>query len=635
MCGIAGILGIDDPVGRHRVAAMVGCMPHRGPDAARVMGFPGAVLGHSRLSIIDLNHRADQPMVSPDGRLAMVFNGEIYNYLELRGELKVRWDFRTDSDTEVLLAAFAAWGERCLDRLNGMFAFCVYDTVTREAFLARDRFGQKPLLLWWDGPVLAFASEAKALLAAGARGAPDHAIWSRYFQLASYDDTAATYFEGISQLLPGECLRVRPGASPERRHWYWLPDRVTPRSMSLGEAAEATRALMVDAARVHMRSDVPVGVMLSGGLDSSTLLASLDLAGALNPSVKCFSVEFGADLSERRWIEPAASFHGLTSRIETFGREDFLASMLPMTWHLEGPIGGLMTCALSQVMRAARQEGYVVLHQGTGPDEAFGGYRNHHNLYLGQLVRSGDPSAEQALAEYAANWGVSVAQARAGGLAELDHAVTAIDGTVPVRPDLLTERARAITFDRPANRFPSPSPLLSSLMDYVQGSKVPRNTRMLDRLSMAFGIELRLPLLDYRLVELGLSLPPALYFHEGRSKGVIREAFKGVMDDDVRLATKRSIQAPQGLWLRSDPMRAFVTGLIESESFASRGFFDISRTRAAWAEFCEGKANNSFFVWQLVNFELWCRVFVDGNPVDDIRPLSPGIWAARPGVQEI
>ena len=617
MCGIAGIIGSQSQDGYHTVMAMTTMLVHRGPNAGKVSIFPGAVLGHRRLSIIDISSRAAQPMISADGRHAIVYNGEIYNYRELRRNLEDSYSFRSESDTEVLLAAWRRWGEDCLSRINGMFAFCIYDTVEQSAFLARDRFGQKPLFFFEGKSQLIFASEVKALLSVGIEVRPNYEVWARYLTTASYDDTAETLFGGITQLLPGECATYSVATGIKRRHYYLLSDHYQQQSFTENQAADQVRELMVDACRLHMRADVPVGVMLSGGLDSAALLASLDLAGVLSPSVNCFSVDFGSDLSEYAWIESAARHHGLPWKIDSYSSADFLATIRPMMWHQEAPIGGLMNCAFNLVMKAAKGRGYSVLQAGGGPDEAFGGYRNHHNLYLGMLLHSGSLEIEQRLAEYSCNWSVSSDIARRAAEMEISRGNSTIDGTIPIRPETLS---LLVSGTPPLSAAPLGfigDLLRDSQIHYLQGSKIPRNARMLDRLSMAYGIEIRQPFLDHRLVELGLSLSPNHYFLEGRSKGIIRSAFKGVMDDEVRLATKRSIQAPQGLWLRQEPMVSYIENLISSESFASRNMFDVAVCKTLFERFKRGEFDNSFFVWQWINVEEWFRVFVDGDPIAD------------------
>ncbi len=629
MCGIAGILGPVTPDDHDRVRRMTQMLRHRGPNAIRSTVHSGAVLGHTRLSIIDLSDRGLQPMTSADGRHVMVFNGEIYNYRELRADLARDTRFQSASDSEVLLAAYRRWGADCLDRLIGMFAFCIFDTVEHTAFFARDRFGQKPLFFAEQHGKLLFASEIKPLLAAGVPATSDAATWARYLRHASYDDGPATYFAGISQLEPGECADYAEPGRLVRRRYYDVAATISEPQVTRAQAPAAVRECLVDAARLHMRSDVPVGVSLSGGLDSSALLATIDLAGELHDGVQCVSVDFGGDLTERPWIEAAADHHGLQAHIVGYTPQDFRADITPMMWQLEGPLGGLMNCALGAVMAHAQQCGITVIQDGTGLDEAFGGYRNHHNLYLGRLIAAQDPAADTALRDYARNWQVSEAQARSDGLAALHAKSTAIDGTSLVNEKVLHPRLRNV---ENAATVPTPTgdPLRDAFVDYLQVRKIPRNTRMKDRLSMAYGLELRLPFLDHRLVELALSLPADLLFLHGRSKSILREALTGAMAEDVRLAAKRSIQAPQGDWLRRQPMRGYVQDLIASQSFADRGLFDVAAARTAFAEFVDGAYDNSFFVWQWINVEAWHRIFIDGDPIATQTPLHPGIWTAEP-----
>ncbi len=633
MCGISGILGEVGPGDETAVAGMNAMLVHRGPDGNGISRYPGAILGHTRLAIIDLTEQASQPMSSPDGRFVLVYNGEIYNYKELRNQLSAHHVFRSNSDTEVLLAAWLRWGRDCLQYLDGMFAFCIYDTKERSAFLARDRFGQKPLFIATKGKKLFFASEIKALLAAGIKAEPDRRTWARYLASASYDDDQTTFFKGISQLLPGECAKWQPEKKLERRLYYRVIDRVKPLNVSFEQAVADTRELLVDAARIHMRADVPVAVSLSGGLDSSALLTCLDSAGELNSSLACLSVEFGGDLTERHWVEAAAAHHNLPTKIHTYNETEFRNSIEPMMWHLEGPLGGLMNSALSTVMELAHVNGFKVIQDGTGLDEAFGGYRNHHNLFLGLRMREDGNGATHDIAAYARNWGVDESDAQKAAMSELSRSGTTIDGTVPVRHELLSSEVLKNGDSSQAAQPEHVEDLRLALADYLQVRKIPRNTRMKDRMSMGFGLELRIPFLDHRLIEYALSLPPSYYFHEGRSKSIVREALAGEMDDEVRVATKRSIQAPQGLWLMKEPMRSYIKDIVFGDRFASRGFFDVDKVREAFKRFCTHGDSNSFYVWQWINLEEWFRTFVDADAVTkqaklclDLKPdkrLSP------------
>jgi asparagine synthase (glutamine-hydrolysing) len=613
VCGISGIIGRHKPEDKSLVTKMNNIQNHRGPDASSIKQYKCGTLGHTRLSVIDLSDRSIQPMESIDERYSIVFNGEIYNYKELRKELSLSYKFKTQSDTEVLLSAYIVWGEKCLEKINGMFAFCILDSVNGNAFMARDRFGQKPFCFMEESDRLLFASEIKALLAAGVRAEADNNTWARYLNTASYDDTDETFFKNILQLRPGECAIWQSGKGLTRYFYYRLEDEYLEKEQNLDDAIQEIQELLLNSAKIHMRSDVPVGVSLSGGLDSSALLACIDHIGKLHKGVNCVSVDFGGDLSEEEWITAAADFHNLPSNILNYTPNEFHDSLKPMMWHLEGPIGGLMNCALSNVMRKFKSIGTVVVQDGTGLDEAFAGYRNHHNLYLGSLIKDNDVRAEKAIKEYANNWNVSEKEAVLCGINEIKRKGTAIDGTIPVKPELLNSQFIDDYYIDRQSFNKTNDPIKRELVNYLQTAKIPRNTRMKDRLSMAYSLELRLPFLDHRLVEAALSLPSEFYFLYGRSKSIVREAMKGIMSDSVRLAVKRSIQAPQGEWLRKKPMSDYINDLIHSGSFASRGIFNEKKCQNIFKEFCQGEFDNSFFVWQWINTEEWFRVFIDNS----------------------
>jgi len=625
MCGINGIVGDVDRKDEMVVEQMNDILHYRGPDVNKIKICPGAVLGHTRLSIIDLSDKAHQPMESYDKRYVLVFNGEIYNYKELRKILADEYDFVSDSDSEVLLNAWMKWKEECLLQLNGMFAFCIFDTKEKTAFLARDRFGQKPLFFKEEKGRLIFSSEIKALLIAGVKAIPDYNSWVRYLSTSLYYDDNNTFFKGIQQLKPGESAYWDYSTGLSRYVYYNLYDKVSNNTDNIGvkTAVNNVREILVDAANIHMRSDVPVGISLSGGLDSSSLLACINLAGELSKDVNCISFDFGESLSERKWIKSAASYYNLESRIEPYTINDLKASIRPLMWHMEGPIGGLATCALGKVMQTAMEMGIRVIQDGTGLDEAFGGYHSHHNLYVGMLHKNGNSKAQKALYEYMANWGVDKPTALKAIEVAMKHNNVSIDGTIPVRPDLIKTDVLQ-DYNEVYNEVYQcvlGDPLKDNLVYYIQTQKIPRNTHMKDRVSMAYSTELRLPFLDHRLVEYALSLPTDYYYLYGRTKSIVREALAGDMDDTVRLAFKRSIQAPQGQWLREEPMKSYVLDLINSRSFKDREVFDVQKVKKSYYEFCQGNIENSFFVWQWINMEEWFRIFID-NSIDNYNHLS-------------
>jgi len=622
MCGINGILGNVSKEDEMIVKQMNDILAYRGPDANMDKRYPGAVLGHRRLSIIDLSEKALQPMESYDKRYVLVFNGEIYNYKEIRKILTDEYDFVSDSDSEVLLNAWMKWKEECLNYLNGMFAFCIYDTIRKTAFLARDRFGQKPLFFKEEKNRLVFSSEIKGLLIAGVKALPDYKSWVRYLTASLYYNDNRTFFKDIQQLKPGECAKWDHSNGLSRYVYYNLYDKVSnnTNNIDIKTAANNVRDTLVAAANIHMRSDVPVGISLSGGLDSSSLLACINLNNKLNKNISCVSIDYGEAFSEKKWIKAAAGYYNLESTIETYTINDFKASIRPLMWHMEGPIGGLANCALEKIMRIAKEVGIKVIQDGTGLDEAFGGYHNHHSIYVGTLLKNGDSKAQKALHEYMTNWSVDKSTALKAIEVAMKHNNTSIDGTIPVRPDLI-KRDFMRTYKETLNEeYQSvlDDQLKDNLVYYLHTQKIPRNNHMRDRVSMAHSIEVRFPFLDHRLVEYALNLPTDYYFLFGRTKSIVREALAGYMDDTVRLSFKRSIQAPQGRWLKEEPMRSYILDLINSRSFKDREVFDVEKVKRSYNEFCQGNIGNSFFVWQWINMEEWFRIFID-NSLDNYR----------------
>jgi asparagine synthase (glutamine-hydrolysing) len=616
MCGIAGILGATDAgAARATVKRMMGIQAHRGPDGRRVREYPGAVLGHVRLAIIDLEDRSLQPFETTDGRWSIVFNGEIYNYLELRRELEDGFEFRTESDTEVLLAAYLAWGVACLSRLRGMFAFCIYDAFERRALLARDHFGQKPLHYATLGDVLVFASEVKGLIAAGLRPAASRVAWSQYLASGAFDHDPRTFFEGAWRLLPGEYAWVDSDGAIETHRYYDIRMANRPAIGRRDMDAAELRRLTAEVVALHTRADVPVGISLSGGFDSAAVLAGLAISGSLHGRTRAYSVVFPPDFSEERWMRQAAAHHDLELDLLEYTPDGFAADLAAMMYHLEGPIGGLMNCGLSRVVRAAREDGTIVLLGGMGLDEVFGGYRSIHEIYVRRGLRDGQPDAEVALAEYAHAYGLPVEAARQRLAGEQDVLRVSIDGTDGLAPGLLKPEIREL-----GHRASVEGDVQTALREYLQVSKIPRNMRMMDGLSMAFGVEYRSPFLDPVFVDYGLSLPVESYFAGGLTKVPMRRALADRMYPEVAWAAKRNVQAPQVAWLTRPPMSDFVRSLIGSGRFASRGYLDAKAAVEAFEAFCARPGPNSLFVWQWLNLELWHRLFVDDEPDSITRP---------------
>lgn len=570
MCGISGIFGKDWVIGQ--LEAMVGSQRHRGPDAGGVWrdrtGQAG--LGHNRLSIIDLSPSGLQPMASHDGRLRIVFNGEIYNYLELRAELS-DYPFRSRSDTEVILAAYQRWGPACLDRFIGMFAFLLWDERSNELFAARDRFGVKPLYYHLDpAGKLVLASEIKAIFAAGMAREPDARSWADYLAFGLYDHSEKTFWRGIHSLPAGHFLRWRDGRV-EIEQWYDLAARCgEPFDHRPAETVrEEYAALLKDAVSLRFRADVPVGINLSGGLDSSVLLGLVQAVQGEESNVKAFTFATGhPDYDEWPWVEQMLARTRHPSIICRIAPEEVPALAESVQRHEDEPFGGLPTLAYARLFERARAEGVIVLLDGQGMDEQWAGYDYYRHL-------------------------------------EGDAPARLIQGTrdPATRPECLTEEFRAL-----AENASFPCPFGDRLRDTqfrdVRFTKIPRALRFNDRVSMRASTELREPFLDHRLFELALRQPPERKIAGQVSKWMLRRIAGELLPQGIVEAPKRPLQTPQREWLRG-PLRDWATQCIEHALAGAGGsWLDAGRVRETWHSFLDGESDNSFYVWQWISLGL-------------------------------
>src|SRR5262249_28744262 len=364
MCGIVAIAGAD--WFRFPLAAMVEIQRHRGPDASGIYGDPAglAALGHNRLSIIDLSEAGRQPMTDASKRYWLVFNGELYNYLELRAELSSTYDFRTCSDTEVFLAAYGAWGEACLDRMIGMFAFAIWDERDKTLFAARDRFGVKPLYYHQTNTgALLLASEIRTIQAAGVGASPDETAWSTYLARGLSDRDHRTFWNGIEPLPPGHKMVWR-GGELRVSEWYNLADHIASGwdDRPVDVVKEEYRSLLIESVRLRFRSDVPVGINLSGGLDSSALLSLVHAIDRDRSDVKAFTFITGDPAyDELPWVNRmlASTNHPLV--VCELGAQDVPKLAESVNRHQSEPFGGIPTLAYARLFERARGEGVIVL----------------------------------------------------------------------------------------------------------------------------------------------------------------------------------------------------------------------------------------------------------------------------------
>jgi len=557
MCGISGIIGKSEL--KEHLEQMVQAQSHRGPDATGFYYSPVNYtgLGHNRLSIIDLHAASNQPFISTDERYVVVFNGEIYNYLELRAELEHTFSFRTHSDTEVLLNAFIHWGSGCLDRFNGMFSFAIWDERNRTLFAARDRFGVKPFHYALYQGALYFASEIKALWAAGIPKIPYAPVWAGYLSYGTYGMPDETFWAGISQLPAGHFLQWENGQTAITR-WYHFVERIhSMPTLSEQEAVEMWTGIAMDSIRLRFRSDVPVGFNISGGLDSSLLLALVHRQYPNDQHIQAFSFYTGDErYDELPWVQEMIQMTAFPLHPVRLSVEEVPELAAKVAWFEDEPYGGIPTLAYSKVFETARQNGIVVLLDGQGMDEAWGGY-DYYVHQSGALVQGSKSS--------------------------------------PVRPNCLTPEFRALA---PKPEFPQPFDNALQNLQYrdLFYTKIPRALRFNDRISMMHSTELREPFLDHRLVELAFSLPPSMKIKNGQQKWLARRIADDFLPKQVTLAPKRPLQTPQREWL-AGALKEWCTAQIH-QTFGISDWLNTEQCIREFQNFAEHKSDNSFFVWQ-------------------------------------
>lgn len=580
-------------------------------------------LGHRRLAIVDVTPAGHQPMLADDGRRAIVYNGEIYNFEQLRRELEAGGHtFRSHSDTEVVLAALDEWGPRALERFNGMFVFVVYDTRTRRVFAARDRFGVKPLYMW-KGPdgIFAFASEIKQLTTLPSFRARLNA--QRAYDFLNYslaDHTEETLFAGVSQLPGGtyiDCtLDDLERGMPRLTRWYDLrPGRAPAR---FEEAAEQVRELFFDAVRLRMRADVPIGTALSGGVDSSSIVCTVNhhLRASGAPRQQSFSAcSHVPRFDERAWVERVVEATGVEPHYVYTTVEGLFEALDAMTWHQDEPFGGTSNFAEWAVFQLVAQTPVKVTLDGHGADELFAGYPSFYGAKLVELLKSGklrelrhDVSALRSQKGWGARL-IGGALLNAGMpdayLQKLRRATGRISQEATwFRHDVLKVDPRA-----PHLPYFRQSQSVSGLSrTQLLATSLPQQLHWADRDSMAHSIESRTPFLDYRLVELVLGLPAESKIRNGVTKAVLRTAMRDVLPNAVaNRRDKMGFMTAEEHWILREASELFRR---ESEA-AYDAMSDIVNAGALRRslDIIEGKQLFNLFVWRLISFARWRRRF--------------------------
>jgi len=666
MCGICGVIDFQGKSAGKYIEAMNKAQRHRGPDdegfllGERLSGkyvsaigddtVPEIHLNHiesfqdqpydlafglRRLAILDLTVAGHGPMVSHKGKLCITYNGEIYNYIELRNELILKGHvFQTETDTEVILAAYQEWGIECLSRFNGMWAFGIWDIARKKIFFARDRFGVKPFNYFWDGNLFAFASEIKALLTHPAiKAIPNDVAVYDFLIHGSLNQGDATFFEGIKTLPASHYLMLDLETHQLTCQRWW--DVPINRSLEdglekEGEYLEEFIDLLTDAVRLRLRSDVPVGSCLSGGIDSSTLVSVTNQlfdkehvlpSELIGKQQKTFSARFKLQqIDEGAFIESVVQKTGVDAHyVFPKGREGLWREIREVHKHQEQPVSSTSIYAQWCVMRLAKQKGVTVLLDGQGADELLGGYANYLGPYLAQILLQAGPLQmwrNVRKSSYASRVSIPFLLGMS-----LFHLLPEAVRTVSLRLANTRFRTNPTLSERMLSRsllqqytgrnlsngkYRSFVNLSDQLYDSLYKSSLPALLHYEDRNSMAFSVEARLPYLDYRLVNFAFSLPANYRIREGWSKWILRKGTSGLVPDEIRWRRgKLGFATPENDWLLGNV--DLITHTLAGELFSNKYFNDttIDQLRNHHAL----NKRNFPGLWRIISLEYWMRSF--------------------------
>ncbi|NJN63413.1 MAG: asparagine synthase (glutamine-hydrolyzing) [Acidobacteria bacterium] len=621
MCGIIGSISIpelrDDVA---RVRSGMARMRHRGPDdeglTTEALAGGAVVLGHTRLSIIDLSPGGHQPMDSPDGRFTIVFNGEIYNYRELRELLASRGhSFRTDSDTEVLLACWAEWGSECLTQLRGMFAFAVLDRAEVTLTCVRDAFGIKPFIYCVDRASFRFASEMRALLALlPTRPGLDVERAHDYLVLGTYDDQAATFYANVHHLLPGHFLVVHlvDALRTEVRRW-WHPSLDERSEQNFDQAAEEVRSMFLQNIRLHLRSDVPLGAALSGGIDSSAVVCAMR---HLEPDIPIHTFSFvarGSEVDEERWADIVNAHVGAIPHKVVVSPEELPGDLDDMIRVQGEPFGSTSVYAGYRLYRLAKEHGITVTLDGQGADELLAGYNGYPHAYLHSLLERREYLESF---RFLNAWSKGPGRSRAQIWRMLgSHLTPSMLKTGTRRMRRAAARPAWINADGLEGAFHSPFEeqtvdlpirgrrLVRALRSALTGKGLCALLRHGDRNSMRWSVESRVPFLTTDFAEYLLRLPESyLLSPRGETKRVFRAAMRGIVPDVILdRRDKIGFQTPERVWLAGQHDR------IEQwlEPAKSVPFLNFGACVKEVDASLNGSRRFGYQAWRLINYSRW------------------------------
>ena len=626
MCGIAGFVSRHlDVNARSVVGRMTAAIAHRGPDADGFYVDARAALGHRRLSIIDVAG-GQQPMFDESGDRAIIYNGEIYNHADLRPELEAAGHiYRTHCDTETIVHGYEQWGAECVERFRGMFAFALWDRAQGELFCARDRLGIKPFYYAYVDGQLVFGSEIKALLQfPGISARLEESLLPEYLAFG-YSSGDRTLFAGIRKLMPGHVLHFRPGAEPVVRQ-YWEVPADGPVERGEEETLRQVRSRLEQAVRTRLMSDVPLGVFLSGGVDSSVIAALMQRM--VTEKVKTFSVGYQEErYSELSYARAVAERLGTDHHEVTVGREEFFQALPKLIWHEDEPIAWPSSVALYFVSELASRSVKVVL-TGEGSDELFGGYGRYgyqlfNQRWAGRYSMVPEP-VRAMLRRHIASSSLLSGDARrklrhtflgrTGDLQSLylDNFYGSFPAEDAVRAFQLGEPQRAY---ENYMRYWDAVPHLPYLERMLWADKKTYLVELLmkqDQMSMAASIESRVPFLDHPFVEFSTTIAPEWKIRRGQAKYILKKAVEDLLPRDIIYRKKMGFPTPLKAWLRGPAARDILT-LLEKPDGLLAQYCDRSYLRTLLARHQHGAEDATDRIWNLLNLQLWGEIFLNGG----------------------
>lgn len=609
MCGIAGIINFNNnPVDELSISKMIRAMKHRGPDDEGMFFEHHVGLGFVRLSILDLSQSGHQPMVSENGRYIIVFNGEVYNYVELKEKLKEKYQFNSNTDTEVVLKSYIEWGESCLDKFNGMFAFAIYDTIEKTLFGARDRFGIKPFYYFYNYNQFIFASDIPPILTnQNVSAFPNNEVIFNYLLTNRTNYSEKTFFDNILKLNPGHKFKIE-NKKLTISQWYNIENHNI--TEGFNSSTEYDK-VFIEAIKIQLRSDVPIGICLSGGLDSSSIAAVLLKAFKVNNLHAYSAIYNKGDVGDEQDFIHIFSNEKMNMHFVKPTAESFLNDIDEYVNALSEPVPGTSEYAEFKVMQLAKQYSTVILN-GQGADEVLGGYDYFYSAYLKELI----------LKFYFLQFLKECFYLKKHNklLPTLKYLLFFL-APINIKRYILKKKNNIFKPKFYYNNKIYATQIIKQFYTFKSLKKFFKNhfkhkfehhLLWADKSGMYFSLETRFPFIDHHLIEKTLSTSNSNILKNGWTKNILREAMINKLDDKIRLRKdKVGFETPEAEWIREPAFKNFINEIINSTSFNNRPYFDANKIKLLVNQHNAYKANHANLIWKTIHLELWLRKFID------------------------